>query len=247
MTAAQIFDRIAPDYDRLWTGAPVGRAQREGFWRQAQPYLENSPRVLDVGCGTGEDALRLMATGADVTAIDISPRMVAIARSRGVSARVLAAERIGELEGPFDAVISNFGALNCVASLSDLGAPLARILNPGGHAILCLLSRFCLWETLWFFCKLDPAKAARRWSGENSAGGARVSYPSVSRVRRDLSPHFTLVGRFGIGIFVPPSYVPPVPRRCLDLARRADARVSALPGIRSMGDHTLLVFRRNPS
>ena len=129
----------------------------------------------------------------------------------------------------------------------DLREPLAQILQPGGHAVLCLLSRFCLWETLWFFLTGDPKKAVRRWNGESAAGEARVWYPSASRICRDLAPQFTLIARFGIGIFVPPSYAPPPPRRYFDVAQSIDARICAWPGMRSLGDHTLLIFRRNPS
>src|SRR5690242_18645932 len=36
------FDVIAASYDRLWTDSPVGRLQREAFWRHAGGYLKNA-------------------------------------------------------------------------------------------------------------------------------------------------------------------------------------------------------------
>jgi ubiquinone/menaquinone biosynthesis C-methylase UbiE len=245
MTPAQAFDSLAANYDRLWTHAPSGRLQREAVWAYARPYLQGAKKVLDIGCGTGEDACRLMRAGVRVTAIDISAAMVAAARAQGVDARVLAAEELEMIEDHFDAAISNFGVLNCVADLASLRDPLARIVKPRGYTILCLLSRFCLWETVWFLFRGKPRKAVRRWSGAaTTSGGLRVYYPRVRDVQRAFAPRFTLVGRRGIGIRVPPS-CRKLPEGALRRASAVDQRISAIPGFRACGDHTLLIFRRS--
>ena len=72
-----------------------------------------------------------------MTAIDISPQMVAMARKRAVDARVLSIERLDVLNrsfenASFDVAISNFGALNCVERLESIREPLARLVAPGG-------------------------------------------------------------------------------------------------------------------
>ncbi len=245
MTPAQAFDLLAANYDRLWTHAPSGRLQREAFWKYARPYLEGSKKVLDIGCGTGEDARGLMREGVLVTAIDVSAAMVAAARVREVDAHVLAAEELETVDDRFDAAISNFGALNCIAELASLRDPLARIVKPGGYAILCLLSRFCLWETAWFLFHDEPRKAVRRWRGTTiTTGGLRVYYPRVRDVQRALAPQFKLVERRGIGISVPPSFTK-LPESAFRRAAAVDRRISAIPGFRASGDHTLLIFRRN--
>ena len=61
----------------------------------------------------------------------------------------------------FDAVLSNFGALNCVPSLDALGVIGCRHLRPGGAMILGLIGRTCLWETVYFTAR-----------GDRSQGGA---------------------------------------------------------------------------
>jgi SAM-dependent methyltransferase len=70
-------------------------------------------RVLDVGCGPGRVALELQARGREVTAIDISPGAVEVARRRGVrDARVLPFDEVGARLGGFDTVVmygNNFG------------------------------------------------------------------------------------------------------------------------------------------
>ena len=78
--------------------------------------------VLDLGCGTGEDAQQLGRAGVRVRAIDASPEMVRIARHRGVDAEVGNIEELEHLDGTFDGVISDFGALNCVEDLAAVAA-----------------------------------------------------------------------------------------------------------------------------
>lgn len=246
MTPAQMFDGLAPNYDRLWTSASAGRLQREAFWQHAAMYFKSGARVLDVGCGTGEDAVRLMRSGMSVTAIDVSPSMIEIARSRGVDARVLAAEELYSVADRFDVVMSNFGALNCVANLSAIRASLANVVKPEGFAVFCVMNRFCLWETVWFLLRGKPSAAVRRWNGEaETTNGLRVCYPLIARVRRDLTPEFTLIAQFGIGTCVPPSYVCELPAKFLRFAAAVDSRISKKPVFRSMADHRVLVFRRN--
>src|SRR4051812_10528508 len=88
-------------------------------WDTGQPsselrrVLEETPlrpcRALELGCGTGANAVWLAREGFDVTAVDISPLAVAEARRRaeeaGVGVRFLAADVLrppDELQGPFD-------------------------------------------------------------------------------------------------------------------------------------------------
>jgi SAM-dependent methyltransferase len=65
-------------------------------------------RVLDVGCGTGTTTLRLRTFGCDVTGIDISAPMLAVARARG--ARVIEGDA-AQAPGAYDLVFSRFGIM----------------------------------------------------------------------------------------------------------------------------------------
>src|SRR5277367_3982379 len=199
MTAA--FDQIAPHYDRLWTRSTVGHLQREAVWRHIGNLFQPGQSVLDLGCGTGEDAIRLMQAGLRVRAIDASAEMVRIARDRGVDAVTLPIENCWLLDQQFDAVLSNFGALNCVEHLASLRLPLARLVRPGGYLAICVIGRFCLWETAWALLRRKPAKAFRRWRGSvMSSLGIRVFYPSKRALETALRPEFRLVSWSGIGL-----------------------------------------------
>src|SRR6266700_21194 len=163
--ASAAFDSIAARYDEQWTHTTVGLLQREAVWRHIDPLYRSGETILDLGCGTGEDALHLTRAGVHVSAIDASPEMVSVARRRGVDARVLPIEKLERLNGVCDGAISNFGALNCVSDPEKLRGPLARLIRPGGHLAVCFIGRFCLWETFFFLSRGQFRKAVRRWAG----------------------------------------------------------------------------------
>jgi len=244
--AAAYFDQIASRYDALWTKSPAGRLQREAVWRHVDPLIRRGDRVLDIGCGTGEDALHLAGLGAQVLALDVSPEMVRVARGKGVNARVLPIEGIHALAVAFDLVLSNFGGFNCVGDLSAIGLTLARLVRPEGHLAVCVIGRFCLRESAHYALRGQFKKAARRWRGETlTSAGLRVSYPTLNHVRQALSQSFDLVADVGIGVSVPPSFVEGTPAPLLNAFATLDARIESSKIGRAIGDHRLFVFRRS--
>jgi ubiquinone/menaquinone biosynthesis C-methylase UbiE len=243
VTAA--FDQIAATYDDLWTHTTIGQLQRAAFWHHAGKLFTPGQTILDLGCGTGEDALRLHVGGMEVIAIDGSPEMIRAARRRGVDARLCRIEDLASIDDSFDGAISNFGALNCVENLSDLRPSLARLIRPGGYVAVCVLGRFCLWEGLWYALHGDIRKASRRWGAKASASvGLTVYYPTVREIRDALSPDFSLTQSTGIGICVPPSFVRGLSAGFLERLGRIDAVIAKWRGFRAISDHRLLIFRR---
>ena len=92
-------------------------------------------RVLEVGCGPGELAARIAAElGVELLALDISPRMVELARSRGVDARVGDLQELPFRDGEFDCVVAAW-VLFHVPDLDRGVRELARILRPGGRLV----------------------------------------------------------------------------------------------------------------
>lgn len=68
-------------------------------------------RVLDVGCGAGSTSRALAALGADVTGVDVSPDLLAVAKKQGGPQYILADAATDPLDGPYDAIFSRFGAM----------------------------------------------------------------------------------------------------------------------------------------
>jgi SAM-dependent methyltransferase len=91
--------------------------------------------VLEVGCGLGELSERIACElAADVVAIDLSERMVELARARGVDARVADAQALPFEDSLFDCVVAAW----MLYHLPDVDAGLAeiaRVLRPGGHLV----------------------------------------------------------------------------------------------------------------
>jgi SAM-dependent methyltransferase len=92
-------------------------------------------RVLEVGCGPGELAARIKdELAADVVAVDISPRMVELARARGVNARVGDVQELPFAAGAFDCAVAAW-MLYHVPDPDRALAELARVLATGGRLV----------------------------------------------------------------------------------------------------------------
>ena len=92
-------------------------------------------RVLEVGCGEGEFAQRLVSElGAQVVAVDQSARMVELARERSVDARVGDVQELPFDDGSFDAAIAAW-MLYHVPQLDRALSELARVLRAGGRLV----------------------------------------------------------------------------------------------------------------
>jgi ubiquinone/menaquinone biosynthesis C-methylase UbiE len=259
--AGAVFDRLAASYDDQFTQSLIGRAQRNAVWKVLRKTFHRGDHVLELNCGTGEDAFFLAEQGVSALCCDASQHMITRADQRlqhqqltsRVAFRHLPTERIGELspEGPFDGAFSNFSGLNCVADLAATAADLSTLVKPGGSLVFCFSTRFCLIEILHYGSRRQWKKALRRCGGQAKAtlSGADLTiyYPTLREVRRSFAPHFRLRSLRGVGVVIPPSYLEPWARRYPSLLRglcRLETVLARLPLLRISGDHMLLVFEK---
>ena len=106
-----------------------------------------SARVLDVGCGGGILSEAMAAAGANVTGIDLAPRVLEVARlhllesGHTVDYREISAEALAEESpGTFDA-ITCMEMLEHVPDPASIIAACARLLKPGGRLFVSTLNR----------------------------------------------------------------------------------------------------------
>jgi ubiquinone/menaquinone biosynthesis C-methylase UbiE len=259
--AATAFDQISGSYDEVFTRSLIGRAQRRRVWNKLLAAFPPGSRLLELNCGTGVDARFLALKNRSVVACDASAAMIAIARQRSIAGTQtanleylqLANEELEFLRNGnvFDGAFSNFSGLNCLEDLSSVAAALAALVRPGGRLLICLWSRICFSELVWFLLHGETKKAVRRIWGKATAriGGIpiSVSYPTVRRVGKVFSPSFQLKSHSAVGLFVPPSYVETWIRRyegVLPKLEQMDGVFADWPVLRDMGDHVLLEFVR---
>lgn len=260
------FDAAAGDYDAAFSHRPLGRWLRRRVWDRLAEYLPKTGRVLDLGCGTGEDALWLAERGMHVKGLDAAPRMleraVAKLERKGLNDRADfircdlddagALARIEDAEAGFDGAVSNFGAFNCVRDRRSVGTVLSRLLRPGAHLVLVVMGPFCLWETLVAVARGQPRGAFRRLRGGVPAGigaGAAlpVWYPSPLRLRAELAPTFRHIRTEALGLLLPPTPCAGLVERHLRLfgrLGRLEQAMASLPLAAWASDHYLCVFGR---
>lgn len=239
------FDVIARDYDASWTATPIGMSQRLAVWERIDSLFQPGQFVLDLGCGTGADALHFESRGVNVYGVDSSAGMVGLARMHGVSAGFIPIEEVHQIRAQFDGALSNFGALNCVSSLNDVAASLAGKVCAGGYVALCFIGSFCAWETCHYLLRRQFGRAFRRFHPHRrSSLGVDVYYFSRRRILSAFRKYFRLVGTYGIGLFVPPSYVKGLGDRTVARLAALDKYCAHLPLLRRLADHRLYIFER---
>jgi SAM-dependent methyltransferase len=231
---ATAFDGLAQDYDAQFTATALGHELRARVWQRMEVF-RGRRRILELGCGTGEDAIWLAHAGHRVVAIDASEKMIEVARrkatSTGCADRIdfhcLPMESIGELahEGSFDGVFSNFGAINCVADLASLSRALATNLVAGSPLMFVVMGRHVPWEWAWYLARGDARRAFRRTARHGAAWrGLTIHYPTPRMLARTLAPQFTTRRSTALGFALPPSYA----ARWLDSSPHTLALLSAL-------------------
>jgi SAM-dependent methyltransferase len=136
-------------------------------------------RVLEIGSGLGQFAERIAGgLGAQVTAVDISPRMVDLARARGIEASVADAQALPFRDGEFDAVVANW-VLHHIPSLDRGLEEVGRVLTDRGRLVATTFSEEHLLEVYEW---LDaPSVGELAFSTENGEESLRAHFARVER------------------------------------------------------------------
>jgi SAM-dependent methyltransferase len=261
------FDAAAARYDADEADNPILLHMRARAEAHLHASFPPGSRLLELGSGTGTEAARLAARGCRIALLDVAPHLLAraAAKVRAASPEALLgtfelpARRVGELaatlgRGSLDGAYSSFGPLNCEPDLVPVFAGLAELVRPGGRLVLSVINRWCPPEVAWFAAHGEWGEARRRWGGPVQAaafpGGPKdvtTWYYSLRELRRAWAPAFFEEHAEAPPLLWPPPYLDFLVRRrrhLFERVARLEARLAGLPGLRDLGDHTLVVVRR---
>ncbi len=233
------FDSLASSYDKTFCETTVGSMLRRETWKVLEqafcsPSTSSSNCdnvIIELSCGTGEDAMWLAAKHVHILATDYSDGMIDRARSKCRSCSAIAKEdqpifqrldmktfdasSLGRRK--FSGAFSNFGGLNNVGpdEIQHCAKALAMMLSPGAKVVVVVMGRFCAYETIYWLLRGNFRKAFRRMRSSEVQGITAtvakkkhtVYFHSMSTVEAAFSNTlaFRRVQRRAIGLLLPPS------------------------------------------
>lgn len=217
------FDALAAAYDGDFTHNPIARHLRAQVHARLALRYPPSSRVLELGCGTGQDAQYLAERGVYITATDASPQM--LAQSRAKHSQLPAETQAYLQHAPLDlhalptsppataldGVFANFGVLNVLADYRPLADWLAQHIRQGGVVGFAVMAPACVWEFIWHAAHLDLRTATRRqrapaiFRATPTSPAIKIYYPSAKQISVQFAPHFRRVYLRPLGFMLPPS------------------------------------------
>ncbi|RMG64621.1 MAG: class I SAM-dependent methyltransferase [Calditrichaeota bacterium] len=246
------FDRLAERYESDFESNPLARYQRRRVHALLAPLLKPGLRLLDVGCGTGADFPFYRQAGVQVTALDVSPAMLARARRRAEQLHwpvELLCQDFNDFqpEQPFHGAVFNFGVLNAFSNPAATLVRAARMVLPAGFALVVVMPPL---HPAWMAGQLLHGQ----WTSLRQRCLHRtLTLPSGFTVRyvdrRDIPPCWQVLRAVSLGLLLPPPGRLKADRRppaALKLACLLDRLCTSFLPAALGGDHVAYLLKRKP-
>ncbi len=136
----RLFSTIADRYDLITILLSFGLDRRWKARLAADADLRPGDRALDLACGTGDISFEIAERGARVIGLDITARMIEIARAKRRIGRAKAVFLVGDMmslpfpDGRFDVATVGYGIRN-VPTIDIALGEIYRVLTPGGRVL----------------------------------------------------------------------------------------------------------------
>ena len=183
------YEQIAPVYDDF-TAHHDYPTWIESLLTLGRGHGLRGDTVLDVGCGTGKGFMPLLDLGWKVTALDISPSMVELARAKAGSAARIEVADMRELPtyGSFDLVLCLDDAINYLHSADELERALRGMAaNLGPDGILIFDSNTLTTYRTFFAERVVVEAGGRRMIWQGRTGGV-VEPGQISEAAFEVEP-----------------------------------------------------------
>ena len=212
---AAAFSRKAPLYDAFGEDHENLARMRRKVYDHISALVAPGSHLLELNAGTGLDATAMVQRGYRVHATDLSPGMVAAIEQKvaqnGLQDRLTIQQcSFTELDrvtaGPFEAIYSNSGGLNCIDDLAAVTRHLPPLLKSGGIVTCVVMPRICPWELALALKDWRVGTRRLRPGGvlANVEGVRFMTYYfSARQVRRAFGPRFRRVKLEGLSVLTP--------------------------------------------
>lgn len=250
------FDKAAINYDDTFTNTEIGKMQRVLVYNELSKHLTSVQNILEINCGTGEDAIWFAKQNFNITATDISPKMIEVAKNKtNLNFRVADINSITKTfeDEQFDLLFSNFGGLNCLSELKlkNFFSNIHSILSEKGKMALVIMPKNTLWERLYFLAKAQFSKMSRRKKAGVIANvdGENVTtyYYNPKDIVNLAKANFETVTVKPIGFFVPPSYLEGYfknKKGILKFLNRWEQGIKNMTFLSKYADHYLIILQK---
>ncbi len=258
---AEAFSRTAEKYDSFADDHPHLTRMRNKVYDHIGRLLPRGSRILELNAGTGTDAVALAQRGYFVHATDIAPGMLArlqekvqkLGLGNQITFQQCSFTNLGEVQGgPFDAVFSDLGGLNCIPNLTPVIKSLPKILKPNGLVTWVLMPPVCLWEMAEVF-RGNFRLAFRRLSKSGVRSHLEglyfdIYYFTPRQVLEWFGDDFSLAALDGLSVITPTAESKNLAKQYPRLYRALawlDDRLSTRRFWREWGDFYILSVRLN--
>lgn len=258
------FDSASEEYDYTIRRNYINTWIRERSIRELLKLTKPNDVLLEIGCGTGTEAIEISKRVKGIIATDISQKMLetltlkvrAKRLDHKISAVKVAASSIENVrsalpDGMVRVAYSFNGALNCEPDIQKVPTQLAKILASRGFFVCSIRNPICLSEALSHSVALQFAKMAPRKKQPMmvSVGGMDIPsyYYSPGTFVGFFEPYFRVKKIIGLPAFVPPAYLNDYYVRggkIRPLIETLDFFLGAHFPFNRFGDQTLFVFQK---
>lgn len=262
-TVREAFDSASEEYDFTISHNFINTWIRKRSINELLTLVKQDDVLLEIGCGTGAEAIQISKRVKQIIATDISQGMLNLLRQKisakrlgsvlPVQARAATISSIAQLfdGGKVRIAYSFNGALNLEPDIGKFPLELSKVLERGGYFVCSVRNILCLSETIAHAAvlQLDKIAPRRKQPTMVSVGGMDIPafYYSTKFMSRLFRPYFKLKKVVGLPAFLPPAYLNDYCirfRPVTSLLEKLETVLADRFPFNRLSDQTLFVFQR---